>query len=115
MRELASQHPCMQLLKRENQIPILAPDDVAVLNGEAAELAGVEVLVVLWVGMAADELADVHCLHGVVAERQADSQVACVPSENLQIVTKKCGKPRRHPRPQLPVHQVAHHLFCLVR
>ena len=71
-------HPRMQLLYRENQVPVLAPNDVAVLDGEAAELAGVEVLVVLRMGMAADELADVHRLHGVVAERQADGQVACV-------------------------------------
>ena len=78
----------MQLLNGENQVPVLAPDDVAVLDGEAAalgfaaslveELAGVEVLVVLRVWMAADELADVHRLHGVVAERQADGQIACV-------------------------------------
>ena len=68
----------MQLLYGENQVPVLAPDDVAVLDGEAAELAGVEVLVVLRVGMAADELADVHRLHGVVAERQADGQIACI-------------------------------------
>ena len=78
----------MQLLNGENQVPVLAPDDVAVLDGEAAalgfaaslveELAGVEVLVVLRVGMAADELADVHRLHGVVAESQADGQIACV-------------------------------------
>ena len=56
----------MQLLNRENQVPVLAPDDVAVLDGEMAalgfaaslveELAGVEVLVVLRVGMAADAL-----------------------------------------------------------
>jgi len=58
--------PRVQLLDGENQVPVLAPDDVAVLDGEAAELAGVEVLVVLRVGMAADELADVHRLHGVV-------------------------------------------------
>jgi len=70
--------PRVQLLDGENQVPVLAPDDVAVLDGEAAELAGVEVLVVLRVGMAADELADVHRLHGVVAERQADAEVARV-------------------------------------
>ena len=68
----------MQLLDGENQVPVLAPDDVAVLDGEATEFAGVEVLVVLRVGMAADELADVHRLHGVVAERQADAEVARV-------------------------------------
>ena len=70
--------PRVQLFDRKNHVPVLAPDNVAVLDGEAAELAGVEVLVVLRVGMAADELADVHRLHGVVAERQADCQVARV-------------------------------------
>ena len=34
----------MQQLHRENQVTVLAPDDVAVLNGEAAELAGIEAL-----------------------------------------------------------------------
>ena len=34
----------MQLLYGENQVPVLAPDNVAVLDGEAAELAGVEAL-----------------------------------------------------------------------
>ena len=34
----------------KNQIPVLAPHDVAVFNGEAAELAWVEILVVLRMG-----------------------------------------------------------------
>ena len=34
----------MQQLHRENQVPVLAPGNVAVLDGEAAELAGVEAL-----------------------------------------------------------------------
>jgi hypothetical protein len=62
----------------KNQIPVLAPHNVAVVNGEAAKLAWVEVLVVLRMGVAANEVADVHRLLGVVAERQADGQVASV-------------------------------------
>ena len=68
----------MQLLYGENQVPVLSPYDVAVLDSEVAELAGIEVFVVLRVWMAADELANVHRLHGVVAERQADAEVARV-------------------------------------
>ena len=33
----------MQLLYREYQVPILAPNDIAIINGEMAELAGVEI------------------------------------------------------------------------
>lgn len=66
------------MLDGKNQIPVLAPHDVAVFNGEAAELAWVEILVVLRMGVAADEVADVHRPHSVVAECQADGQVAPV-------------------------------------
>lgn len=66
----------MQLFHRENQVPVLTPDDVAVLYGEAAEFAWLEVLVVLRVRMVTYEFADVHGLNGIVAERQADGQVA---------------------------------------
>ena len=66
------------MLDGENHVPVLAPHDVAVVNGEATELAGIEVLVVLWVGVVADEVTDVHCPHGVVTERQADGQVTHV-------------------------------------
>ena len=66
------------MLNRKNHIPVLAPHDVTVFYGEAAELAWVEVLIVLRMGMAADELADVHRLHGVVAECQTNGQVAHV-------------------------------------
>ena len=34
----------MQQLYRENQVPVLSPDNVAVLDGKAAELARVEAL-----------------------------------------------------------------------
>ena len=66
------------MLNRKNHIPVLAPHDVTVFYGEAAELAWVEILVILRMGVAADEVADVHRPHGVVAERQADGQVAHV-------------------------------------
>ena len=70
--------PGVQILDGENHVPVLAPNDVSVVDGEAAELAGVEVFVVLRVGVAADEVPDVHRPHGIVAERQADSQVTHV-------------------------------------
>lgn len=68
----------MKLLDGEDEIPVLAPDHVAVLDGEAAEEAGIQVFVVLRMRMAADEVADVHGLHRVVAESQRHHQVACI-------------------------------------
>ena len=46
----------MQLLHGENQIPVLAPHDVAILDSEATELARIEIFVILRMGMAADEI-----------------------------------------------------------
>ena len=66
----------MQLFHGEYQVPVLTPDDVAVFNGEAAEFAWLEVLVVLRMRVATYEFADVHGLNGIVAERQTDGQVA---------------------------------------
>ena len=44
--------------------------------------------------MATDEIANVHRLHGVVAERQADGQIACVfgfdDKNSLHIVVFVC-------------------------
>ena len=58
----------MQLLNREHQVPILAPNDIAVLNGEAAELARVQVLVVLRMRMTTYVVTDTHRAVGAVAE-----------------------------------------------
>ena len=68
----------MQLLDGEDEVPVLAPDHVAVLNSESAEEAGIQVFVVLRMGMATDEVADVHGLHRVVAESQRHHQIACI-------------------------------------
>ena len=67
---------CVELLYRENQIPVLAPNDVAVFQLERTELARVKVLVVLWMRMLTNELTDVHNLSGLVAKRQLYRQVA---------------------------------------
>ena len=64
--------PSVQLFDGKNQVPVFAPNNVPVLNGETVELARVEVFVVLRMRMATDEIANIHRLHGVVAERQAD-------------------------------------------
>ena len=78
----------MQLLDGENQVPVLAPDNVAVLDGEAAalgfaaslveELAGVEILVVLRVWVTTDEVTYINHSGGIVAECQANGKIACV-------------------------------------
>ncbi len=68
----------MQLFDGKNQVPVFAPNNVPVLNGETVELARVEVFVVLRMGMATNEIANIHRLHSVVAERQANGQIACV-------------------------------------
>jgi len=67
---------CVELLYWEHQIPVLAPDDVAVFQFERAELARVKVLVVLRMRMLTDELTDVHNLSGLIAKRQLYRQVA---------------------------------------
>ena len=66
----------MQLLHGEYQVPVLAPHNVAVLDGESAKLAWVKVLVVLRMRVAADEITYVYRLHRAIVESQTDRQVA---------------------------------------
>ena len=66
------------MLQWKNQIPILAPDNVSVLDSETAKFAWVKVFVVLRMRVSADELAYVHRLYSIVVERQADGKVALV-------------------------------------
>lgn len=50
------------------------------LDGETIEFALVEILVVLWMGMTTDEVANIHRLYGVVIESQPHGEVACIVS-----------------------------------
>ena len=63
------------MLNGENQVPVLSPHDVAVVDGEASELAGVEVLVVLWVGMADKKWTEVDNLYNTVVEEDLEFQI----------------------------------------
>jgi hypothetical protein len=68
----------VQLLDGKYQVPILTPNDITVFDSEAAEFAGIEVLIILRMRVATDKIAYIHSLRGIVAECQVDSQVACV-------------------------------------
>ena len=68
----------MQLLYREHQVPILAPNDIAVLNGKATELARIKVFVVLRMRMTTDEVPHIHYLYRVVAEGQRNGQISLI-------------------------------------
>ena len=61
----------MKLLNGEDQVPIFTPDNVAILKSEAVKLSRIKILVVLWMRMATDEVANVNSLNRIVAECQA--------------------------------------------
>ena len=65
---LSFNHPLVQLLDGEYQVPVAAPYDVAAVEGEGAELLGVKVFVILRMRVAADVVADIHRAIGTVAE-----------------------------------------------
>ena len=67
-----SNHPFMQLLYGEDQIPVLAPHDVASFKGEGSELPGVKVFVVLQMRVTANKIADNDGAGGAVAEGRTD-------------------------------------------
>ena len=73
-------HPFVQLLNGEYQVPVATPDDVASVEGECAELLGIEVFVILRVRVSTDIVADIHCAVGAVAENQPHLQPAKVNS-----------------------------------
>ena len=68
----------MQLLDGEYQVPVAAPDDVAAVEGEGAELLGIKVFVVLRMRVPTDVVADIHRAVGAVAENQPHLQPAKV-------------------------------------
>ena len=70
----SSNHPVVQLFDGEYQVPVLAPDDVATVEGEGTELPGVKVFVVLRMWVATDEIANVYGAVGPIAEHQAHFQ-----------------------------------------
>ncbi len=63
----------MKLLNGEDQVPVFPPDNVAILKSEAVKLSRIKILVVLWMRMATDEVANVNSLNRIVAECQANT------------------------------------------
>lgn len=72
----------MQLLDGKNQVPVFAPNNVTILNGKAAEFNGIQVFVVLRMWMRADKITNIHSLYSIVAEIEANVQIACILSFN---------------------------------
>lgn len=70
----------MQLLYREYQIPIAAPDDIASVEGESAEFFRIKVFVVLRMRMTTDIVAHIDSTVGAVAENQPHLKPAKVES-----------------------------------
>ena len=68
----------MELFNRENQVPVLSPYDVAVINSKTAELAWVKIFVVLGMRVTTDEVANIDCLGSIVVESQADTKIASI-------------------------------------
>ena len=72
----------MELLDGKNQVPIFAPNNIAILNGKAAEFTGIQIFVVLWMWMRTDKIANIHSLNSIVTEVKADTQITCIFSFN---------------------------------
>lgn len=70
---LLSQFAGMKLLNGENQVPVFAPDNVAILKSEAVELSRIKVLVVLRMRMATDKITNINSLNRIIAECQANT------------------------------------------
>ena len=77
---LLSNHPFVQLLNGEYQVPVATPNNVASVEGEGAELLGVKVFIVLWMRVPTDVVTDIHRAVGAVAENQPHLQPAKVES-----------------------------------
>ena len=71
----------MQLFYRGNQVPVLAPNDVAILDGEVSELAGSRHL---FVRIQISAAITAHCLVAIV---QHDMKLKRSTYEVLQILS----------------------------
>ena len=68
----------MELFYCENEVPILAPDEVAVLDMKTTEFERIKILVVLQVWVATNECSDINSLSRVVAKLEADGEITLV-------------------------------------
>ena len=78
----------IELLDMEDHVPVLAPDDVAVFDGELFEVLWLDVAVVLRMWMCKDEWLEIHSLGRAVAEEDVKAHVSCVFSS---YDVKSCG------------------------
>ena len=58
----------MEFFNRKHEIPILSPYNIAVFNIKTAELAFVQILVILRMWVTTDEVTYINSLHGIVAK-----------------------------------------------
>ena len=63
----------MKLLNGENQVPVFAPYNVAILKSEAVELSRIKILIVLRMRMATDKITNINSLNRIIAECQANT------------------------------------------
>ena len=78
----------IELLDREDHVPVLAPDYVALLYGELFEVLWLDVAVVLRVWMYKDEWLEIHSLGRAVAEEDMKAHVSSIFSS---YDVKSCG------------------------
>ena len=78
----------IELLDWEDHVPVLAPDYVAVFDGELFEVLWLNVAVVLRVWMCKDEWLEIHSLGRAVAEEDVTAHVSSIFSS---YDVKSCG------------------------
>ena len=88
MRHILYYYALMELLDWEDHVPVLAPDYVAVFDGELFEVLRLDVAVVLRVWMCKDEWLEIHSLGRAVAEEDVKAHVSCIFSS---YDVKSCG------------------------
>ena len=88
MRHVLCNNASIELLDREDHVPVLAPDYVAVFDGELLEVLWLDVAVVLRMWMCKDEWLEIHSLGRAVAEEDVKAHVSCIFSS---YDVKSCG------------------------
>ena len=72
MRHILCNDASVELLDREDHVPIFAPDYVAVFDGELFEVLWHDLAVVLRMWMCKDEWLEIHSLGRAVAEEDTE-------------------------------------------
>lgn len=66
----------VQLLDGEHHVPVLTPYYITMFDGELLEIPGLNVTVVLGVGVRKDERPEIHCLGSAVAEEDMKAHIS---------------------------------------